>query len=139
MGTGVKIHPAAASQLSVVHGLPSSHVSGSLTQAWDTQRSFTVQAEESLVLHSMSVLQQFCPTMGCEVQPATGSQPSIVQGFPSSQLGGVPGVHVPPWHVSGLHTSPLPHAIPSTTGRLRQPKMASHESFVQGFPSSQFT
>ena len=64
---------------------------------------------------------------------------SAVQGFPSSQLGGVPGVHVPPWHISGLHTSPLPHAIPSTTGRLRQPKMVSHESFVQGFPSSQFT
>src|SRR5262249_30061515 len=44
LGTGVKVHPLAASQPSVVHGLPSSHVRGSLTQACDTQRSLTVQA-----------------------------------------------------------------------------------------------
>jgi hypothetical protein len=136
LGTGVKVHPVAASQPSVVHGLPSSHVSGSLTHPWDTQRSLTVQAEESV--QSASVLQH--PAMVCTVQPVLESQPSTVQAFPSSQVGGVPGVQVPPWQVSvPLHTLPSPQPIPSTTGRLRQPIAASHESFVQGFPSSQFT
>jgi hypothetical protein len=92
LGTGVKVHPVAESQPSVVHGLPSSQVSGSLTHAWDTQRSLTVQAEESV--QSASALQH--PAMVWTVQPAIGSHPSVVQGLPSSQVGGVPGVQVPP-------------------------------------------
>jgi hypothetical protein len=96
----------------------------------------TVQAEESV--QSASVLQH--PAMVCTVQPVAGSHPSVVQELPSSQGGGAPGVQVPPWQVSvPLHALPSPQAIPSTTGRFRQPNRVSHESFVHGFPSSQFT
>jgi hypothetical protein len=91
LGTGVKTHPVAALQESVVHGLPSSHVTGSLVQAPDTQRSFTVQDEVSL--QPASLVQQ--PGMVCTVHPEIGSHPSTVQGFPSLHWSGTPGVQVP--------------------------------------------
>ena len=78
--------------------------------------------------------------MVCTVQPAIGSQPSIVQGFPSLQVGGVPGVQVPPWQVSGRCTRVAVAAVDPVHDR----DVATAEHGVArvaraGFPSSQFT
>src|SRR5881628_1572520 len=70
------------------------------------------------------------------VQPVPGSQASVVQAFPSSQLGGGPPLHCPP-----LQTSPVVQALPSLHDALlftwTQPAEAVHESSVHGLWSSQ--
>lgn len=70
-------------------------------------------------------------------QPVVGSQPSLVQGFPSSQESGPPATHFPLWHVSPtVHAEPsLQESVSSATNV--QPLTGSQESFVHGFPSSQ--
>jgi hypothetical protein len=61
---------------------------------------------------------------------------SVVQTLPSSQLGGVPPLQVPPPHVSFVV-----QAFPSLHGLLlfvcTQPEAGLHESFVHPLPSSQ--
>ncbi len=74
------------------------------------------------------------------VQPLKGSQPSDVQGLPSSQsteaLSGMP-LHAPVL----LQTSPPVQSLPSLQGRLLatwlQPPSGRHESLVHGFLSLQ--
>jgi hypothetical protein len=77
---------------------------------------------------------------GLVAHPKTGSQLSVVQTLPSSQLSAVPAVHVPAWHVSlPLQTSPSRHGVPLTTGLLWQPVTGSQLSVVQTLPSSQLS
>ena len=71
------------------------------------------------------------------MQPEAGSQESSVQGLLSLQVSAVPAWHVPPEHVS----EPL-QAFPSSQELVSslvytQPETGSHESSVQGLPSSQ--
>jgi hypothetical protein len=95
-------------------------------------------------------------------QPVVGSHHSMVFGSLSLQLRAVPGVHVPPWHVSGplqrlrsLHDVPfvtgacwqVPPSLLSSVQTLEssqpgsgvcwQPVNGSQESMVAGSPSSQ--
>jgi hypothetical protein len=72
------------------------------------------------------------------MQPREASQKSSVHGFPSSQAGAVPALH-PPF---ALHDSTPLQASPSLqefemSMTFWQPFTASHESSVQGLPSSQ--
>ena len=57
------------------------------------QRLSTQEVHALLPGQSAGVRQQ--PAMAALTQPRTESQPSFVQGFPSSQSGGVPGMHTP--------------------------------------------
>jgi hypothetical protein len=75
-----------------VQVLPSSHARGVLVHVLATQRSFTVQTSPSV--QSSSSRQQ--PATASCVHPVDGSQPSAVQGLPSSQSGAVPAVQLPP-------------------------------------------
>src|SRR5262249_2651344 len=64
-----------------------------------------------------------------------GSQESVVQAFPSSQLTGV-------WTQPAVGSQEsVVHALPSSqlTGVWTQPAVGSQESVVQAFPSSQLT
>jgi hypothetical protein len=69
------------------------------------------------------------------VQPLLLSQPSVVHGFPSSQVIGVPA------HLPAEQRSPWVHALPSLQvpgkGAWTQPLNASHTSRVHTEPSSQ--
>src|SRR5439155_908786 len=72
------------------------------------------------------------------VQPKTGSQASLVQGLPSSQLSGVPPVHVPFWQVSApLQRVPSGQEVPLAALVCWQPSRGSQESVVHGLPSLQ--
>src|SRR5206468_2899714 len=94
-------------------GSPLSHTSGvPLWQAPVTQVSVPVQTSPSS--QSASVVQQ--PAIGAFTQPpalllAAGSQESAVHTIPSSQVGAVPGTHVPS---SGLQVSGPVQASPSS-------------------------
>jgi len=74
---------------------------------------------------------------GALAHPVAGLQESSVQGLPSSQASGGPGTHVPP-----VQVSPAVQTLPSLHGPelfwWTHPVAWLHESFVQGFPSSQF-
>src|SRR2546425_1208362 len=74
--------------------------------------------------------------LGACTQPVAGSQESVVQTFPSSQLRAGPPVHRP-----FEQTSPVVQALPSSQARVfaawTQPLPGSQESSVQGLPSSQ--
>ena len=71
-------------------------------------------------------------------QPPRASQLSLVHGFPSSQLSGVPAPHVPL-----LQTSCPLHTVPSSQGAVLltcwQPRTASQLSVVHTLPSPQFS
>jgi hypothetical protein len=57
------------------------------------------------------------------VHPVAGLQPSAVQTLPSLQLGAVPAVQTPAWHVSApSQASPSLHDVPFRTGVVVQPK-----------------
>jgi len=72
-------------------------------------------------------------------QPLAGSQVSVVQPFPSSQLTGVPP-HCPEAQTSApVQALPSSHAVPSATGVCAQPLAGLQVSVVQAFPSSQLT
>jgi hypothetical protein len=92
LGTAAKTHPVAGVQLSLVHGFESSHGSGSLTQAWPTQRSLVVQALTSA--QSASDVQH--AASGVWPQPVCALQVSVVQLLPSLQFSAPPGVQAPP-------------------------------------------
>src|SRR4051812_47250791 len=83
----VVVQPPSASQLSLVHGLPSSQVGAAPpTQVPPAQWSLVVQ---SLPSSHDTVL------LPC-VQPVGDVQPSSVQISPSSHTGGGPPTQVPP-------------------------------------------
>ncbi len=93
------LQPLALSQVSVVHRLLSLQTSAlPPAQLPPLQVSPTVHALPSLQL---AVLFSF-------LQPLVGSQVSIVQGLPSSQLGAAPPVQVP-----AAQASPVVQALPS--------------------------
>src|SRR5262249_29589929 len=73
---------------------------------------------------------------GVCVQPVAGSQPSAVQGLPSSQFGPGPPTQTPP-----AQASPTGHALPSSHGPAAvvwtQPGAGAQPSAVHGFASSQ--
>jgi hypothetical protein len=72
--------------------------------------------------------------------PVVGLQLSAVQGLPSVQLSGVPGLQVPAWQVSApLQALPSEHAWPFATAVFWHPETALQESVVQGFESLQLS
>ena len=105
------LQPLAGSQLSVVHALPSSQSTGSLTQLLFTQRSFVVHAllssqsgggppTQEPPEHLSAVVQalpssQDTVLFEC-VQPVAGLQASVVQTLLSLQSGGGPPAQLPP-------------------------------------------
>jgi hypothetical protein len=85
--------------------LPAVHVS--LVQRLPSLQSFGVPWHAPAVHVSFSVHalpSVHGPEIGGFEQPVAGMHPSLVQGFPSSQLRGPPGTQAPP-----LHTSPTVH------------------------------
>jgi len=108
-GSVVCPQPVTASQVSVVHAFPSLQLSGVPavhTPAWHV----------SAPLHTVASAHDVPLATGECWQPATASQPSVVHGFPSLQLRGVPAAHTPAWHVSApLHTVASAHEVPLAT------------------------
>jgi hypothetical protein len=99
--TGVVVHPVEGLQPSVVHALPSLQLGGvPAVQVPDWQVSAPSQASPSE--HEVPFVTAVL------TQPVAGLQESVVHGLPSLQLGAVPAVQLPDWHVS----SPL-QALPS--------------------------
>ena len=122
--------PATGSQVSVVQELPSLQLTGG--PGWHApppQASGPVQALPS----SQGAVLLLC------TQPVAGSQVSVVQRFPSSQLGGGPPTHVPFAHVSAVvQTLPSVHGAvvnPVTGQTVLVPSQVPFTS--QGFPSLQ--
>src|SRR5438034_599443 len=113
--------PVAGSQLSVVHTFPSSQLgAGPPTHVPPLHVSFVVQASPSLHGAVLFVW----------TQPVAGLQLSVVQTFPSSQLGAGLPAHVPP-----LQVSFVVQASPSLHGAVlfvwTQPVAALQLSVVQ--------
>ena len=80
----------------VVQGLPSSQSASMTQQLATTPHTLPTQEVQTLLPgQSVGVWQKKQPAMAGWTQPWTGSQRSFVQGLPSSQLGGVPGVQTP--------------------------------------------
>jgi hypothetical protein len=131
LSTGPLVQPKTGSQLSLVHTLPSSQLSGVPavhTPAWQV----------SVPLQTLPSLQTVPLSTGVLAQPVTGSQLSVVHTLPSVQSRAVPAVHTPPWQVSApLQTSPSGHAVPFTTAVFVQPKTGSQLSVVHTLLSSQ--
>jgi hypothetical protein len=128
--TTVTVQPVAGTQLSVVQGLPSLQTSA--------EPAVQVPAWQVSVPLQRLVSAQEVPlvTFVC-VQPVAGTQLSVVQTLLSLQLGGVPAVHVPLWHVSApLQAFPSEHAVPFATTAFEQTP-ALQVSVVHGLPSLQ--
>jgi len=98
-GTAVCWQPLTASQVSVVQAFPSSQLTGVPPHRPAAQTSAVVQAFASS--HGV-------PSAGVCVQPLAGSQASVVQTFPSSQLTGLPR------HTPAEQTSAVVQALPSS-------------------------
>jgi len=93
--------PLAGSQVSVVQAFPSSQPTGRPPHRPAAQTSPVVQAFASS--HGV-------PSAGVCVQPLAGSQVSLVQTFPSSQVTGLPT------HPPAAQTSAVVQALPSSHG-----------------------
>src|SRR2546427_613246 len=130
-GLAVWTQPLTALHASVVHAFPSSQLRGD-------PRVQIPDRHVSAPLHTFPSLHEVpLTTAGCR-QPVTGSQVSVVHGFPSSQLSAVPEVHTPDRHVSApSQTLPSLHGVPFTTGTFRQPVAGSQLSVVQALLSLQ--
>jgi hypothetical protein len=90
----------------------------------------------------MSLVVQVLPSvqgrllLACR-QPSVAPQMSSVQGLPSSQFSGVPGVQTPARQVSSpLHNVASAHEVPSGLATFVQARL-THASAVQGLASSQ--
>jgi hypothetical protein len=129
--TGVWRTPSFASQESAVHGLPSS-----TTGAVPAEHAPCEHVSEPL--QALPSEQEVPSSAAAWVTPVAGSQASAVQGLPSSSVGGVPGLQTPaPLHVSlPLQAFPSEQDVPGGTTRCVTPRIGSHESTVQGLPSS---
>src|SRR6266849_2358938 len=119
--------PVAGLQLSSVQTLPSSQLgAGPPTHAPPAQVSLVVQAFPSL---------QGLGLLTC-THPLAGLQLSVVQTFPSSQLGAGPPTHAP-----AAQVSLVVQAFPSLQGAVllmcTQPVAGLHESSVQTLLSLQ--
>src|SRR5437870_2438104 len=132
-GLAVWTQPLTALHASVVHAFPSSQLRGDPT----------VQIPDrhvSAPLHTLPSLHEVpLATAGCR-QPVTGSQVSVVHGFPSSQLRDDPAVQIPDRHVSApLHTLPSLHEVPLASAVCRHPLTGSQVSVVHGLLSLQLS
>ena len=118
--------PFVGSQVSVVHGLPSSHV----TAAPGTQAP---PAHASPLVHRLPSWQ--ATVLLALLQPPCGSHVSVVHGLPSSQAEGALGVHTP-----FLHASPVVQELLSVQAAVLlvnlQPRSGSQLSSVHGLPSA---
>ena len=128
--TAICVTPAAGSQASAVHGLPSSSAGG-------------VPGAHAPAWHSSLPLQAFpsehdVPLSGKCTTPSTGSHESAVHGLPSSSAGALPGAHVPlALQVSApLHALPSEQEVPAATGACTTPRVGSQLSLVHALPSS---
>ena len=130
--TGVCVTPLTESQASVVHGLPSSVVSG--VPGIQEPDPLHVSAPLQILASAQDVP---ASTALC-VTPLTESQLSEVQGLPSSNVGGVPRTQVPPALQVSLPLQALPseQGVPTATGLCATPVTGSQLSAVQGFWSS---
>jgi hypothetical protein len=113
-------NPVAGLQASVVHGLPSS-------QFGAAPPTHTPAVHTSPVVHALPSLQEF-ELFAC-THPAAELQVSVVQGFPSSQLRGVPAVHAPATQCSPVvQALPSLHDVPFVFAGFEQvPVAGSHE------------
>src|SRR5262249_23022748 len=132
-GVGVKTHPVAGLQESLVHGVPSAQVRGLEAHVCESRQcSFVVQ--RSVSAQSASPLQQAAIAV-CR-QPTTLSQTSCVQALPSLQSGGVPARQTPLPQVSmPSHACASAQLVPSSSGMFTQPAAGTQPSCVQGFAS----
>jgi hypothetical protein len=129
--TAVYWHPEPETQVSVVHGLLSLH--GVPDAGTHNPDRHVAEPQRLPSVHAVPSARLLC------WQPATGSQESVVHALPSSQLGGVPGVHPPDWQVSKpLQTLPSLQPVPFGAAVCWQPFTGSHESTVHGEVSVQF-
>src|SRR5947207_1174631 len=119
--------PPAPSQVSWVQGLLSS-------QFW------VVVAVHVPPWHVSPIVQGLASSQGAVLftwmQPLTGSQPSSVQGFPSSQVGAAPPTQAPSWQVS-LAVQVLPSSQGAALFVWVQPLAGLQPSSVQALPSLQ--
>jgi hypothetical protein len=114
-----------ASQMSVVHALPSSQPGRPPTHAPATQVSAPLQGSPSS--HDAA-------TGEC-TQPLVESHASAVQTLRSSQSRSVATMQIPCWQRPPLHASPVLHG--PAFGACAQPLAGSHESSVHTLLSSQ--
>ena len=100
----VCVHPDAGAHPSAVQTFPSSQLgAGPPTQTPPAHVSFVVHASPSV----QAIVLFVC------VHPDAGSQPSVVQTFPSSQFSAGPPTQTPPPQVSFVvHTLPSLQAAP---------------------------
>jgi predicted membrane protein len=129
---GVCTAPWKGSQLSIVHGLPSSTFGGvPATQV-------PAPSHVSLPLQRFSSPQCVPAGLGVCVTPPVMSQASAVHGFPSSSSGGVPGTQVPVALQTSApsHALPFEQLVPAETGVWLTPVTGSHASAVHGLLSS---
>jgi hypothetical protein len=119
--------PAVASQLSVVHGLPS-------LQLALAPGMHALPLQTSPMVHTLPSLQGLA--LLAEVQPPWASQVSVVHALPSSQMAGTAATQSPP-----AHFSPVVQFEPSSHGPVpltyTHPALASHASVVHGLLSLQ--
>ncbi len=120
------VQPVAASQASLVQGLPSSQPIAAPAHLPMLQMSPAVHALPS---------SQAPPALKCVHAPVVKSQPSAVQALLSLQ-----SLLLPARHALAAQTSLTVHGLPSLQGRLlavwTQPLVASHASSVHGLLSS---
>ncbi len=126
----VNWQPLLASQLSSVHGLPSTHwIAPPALHVPPPQTSPPVQTLPSV---------QIAVLLAWAHAPVLAVHESLVHTLPSSQLTATPGTHAPP-----LQTSPLVQPLPSLQIAVLllcwQPASLSQLSLVHGLPSSQLS
>src|SRR5262249_49668257 len=116
-GRGVFWQPCTASQESMVHGLLSSQLSAGMTVwQWPSVPQASTPLQTLLSVHLSGWSAVLHGHVYVCSQPATGSQLSVVQAFPSLQLSGDPLTHDPLTHVSfPLQTFPSGHGVPLVT------------------------
>jgi hypothetical protein len=127
--TAVFWHPVEALQVSVVHtfeslqlgGVPAIHV-----PLWQV----------SAPLHALPSVHEVPFASAVFWHPVEVLQESVVHGFESLQLSGVPAVQLPDWQVSApLQAFPSEHAVPFATDVKTHPVAGLQVSVVQALLS----
>jgi len=139
LGAMPGVHTPAWQVSAPLHALPSEHdVPLATAGFWHAPPLHTSAVHTFPSAQSPLTTQVRHPAIGVCVQPSAMSQASMVQAFPSLQLGGAPATQVPPWHVSvPLQTSASAHEVPLGSVVCRQPVTVSQVSTVHGLASSQ--
>ncbi len=132
-----KMQPSAASQLSVVQGLPSSQTTAAPPTQWLAPSQ--VSGAPAVPVHEFPSLQSVPGNDGVYEQAHAlfSSAESSVHGLPSSHSEW-PTQAPRPSHASEVvHESPSSQPVPAAAGAETQNRTGSHESVVHGLPSSQ--